>query len=50
MDRSTASGCDVVAVVPAAGLGLRLGGGVPKAFVSLGGSTLLRRAVDMLHA
>lgn len=37
-------------MVPAAGLGLRLGAGVPKAFVSLGGSTLLRRAVDMLHA
>lgn len=37
-------------MVPAAGLGLRLGAGVPKAFVGLGGSTLLRRAVDMLHA
>lgn len=39
---------DVVAVVPAAGGGRRLGAAVPKAFVELGGKTLLRRAVDML--
>ncbi|WP_127781863.1 2-C-methyl-D-erythritol 4-phosphate cytidylyltransferase [Rhodococcus sp. X156] len=39
---------EVVAVVPAAGLGLRLGSDVPKAFVQLAGKTLLRRSVDVL--
>lgn len=42
--------CDVVAVVPAAGRGLRLGEPVPKAFVWLAGKTLLHRAVDLLLA
>jgi 2-C-methyl-D-erythritol 4-phosphate cytidylyltransferase len=35
----------VVAVVPAAGLGERLAAGVPKAFLSLDGRTLVERAV-----
>lgn len=34
-----------VAVVPAAGSGVRLGAGVPKAFFLLGGKTLVERAV-----
>ncbi|SDC66062.1 2-C-methyl-D-erythritol 4-phosphate cytidylyltransferase [Rhodococcus tukisamuensis] len=40
----------VVALVPAAGQGVRLGAGMPKAFVTLGGETLLRLAVDGLLA
>ncbi|MGL4306751.1 MAG: 2-C-methyl-D-erythritol 4-phosphate cytidylyltransferase [Mycobacteriaceae bacterium] len=40
----------VVALVPAAGSGVRLGVGKPKAFVSLGGSTLIERAVDGLFS
>lgn len=35
----------VAAVVPAAGSGVRLGAGVPKAFVELDGRTMLERAV-----
>jgi 2-C-methyl-D-erythritol 4-phosphate cytidylyltransferase len=35
----------VVAVVPAAGLGQRLAAGIPKAFLSLDGRTLVERAV-----
>ncbi|MBP2365355.1 2-C-methyl-D-erythritol 4-phosphate cytidylyltransferase [Pseudonocardia parietis] len=45
-----ASGAAVVAVVPAAGSGLRLGAGVPKAFVELVGVPMLVRAVDGLLA
>ena len=41
---------DTVAVVTAAGSGERLGAGIPKAFVELGGSTMLERAVDGLIA
>jgi 2-C-methyl-D-erythritol 4-phosphate cytidylyltransferase len=37
---------DTVAVVTAAGSGERLGAGIPKAFVELGGCTMLERAVD----
>jgi len=37
-----------VAVVPAAGRGVRLGVGTPKAFVEVGGTSLLRRCVDGL--
>ncbi|MCB9417487.1 MAG: 2-C-methyl-D-erythritol 4-phosphate cytidylyltransferase, partial [Mycolicibacterium sp.] len=37
---------DTVAVVTAAGSGERLGAGFPKAFVELGGCTMLERAVD----
>ncbi|WP_059016601.1 2-C-methyl-D-erythritol 4-phosphate cytidylyltransferase [Mycobacterium sp. M26] len=37
-----------VAVVTAAGSGERLGAGIPKAFVDLGGRTMLERAVDGL--
>lgn len=40
----------VVALVPAAGKGLRLLRGEPKAFVDLAGSTLLQRSVDGLTA
>ncbi|MGA7053773.1 MAG: 2-C-methyl-D-erythritol 4-phosphate cytidylyltransferase [Mycobacterium sp.] len=40
----------VVAVVPAAGSGLRLGAGIPKAFYQLEGQTLVERAVDGLLA
>jgi 2-C-methyl-D-erythritol 4-phosphate cytidylyltransferase len=38
-----------VAVVPAAGLGERLGAGAPKAFVQLCGRTLLEHALAGLH-
>ncbi len=38
----------VVALVPAAGSGQRLGADVPKAFVTVGGRALLRHAVDRL--
>ncbi|MEO6794055.1 MAG: 2-C-methyl-D-erythritol 4-phosphate cytidylyltransferase [Mycobacterium sp.] len=38
-----------VAVVPAAGSGVRLGAGVPKAFFLLGGKTLVERAVAGLR-
>ena len=42
------SGSPVVAVLPAAGSGVRLGAGVPKAFVEVGGVPMLVRAVDGL--
>ncbi|GAA4490336.1 2-C-methyl-D-erythritol 4-phosphate cytidylyltransferase [Rhodococcus olei] len=42
------SGGRVVALVPAAGQGTRLGEGVPKAFVTLRGRTLLQWSVDGL--
>lgn len=38
----------IVAVVPAAGSGERLGAGIPKAFVELGGRSMLEIAVDGL--
>ena len=41
---------ETVAVVPAAGSGERLGAGIAKAFVDLGGQTILERAVDGLLA
>ncbi|KAA0104182.1 2-C-methyl-D-erythritol 4-phosphate cytidylyltransferase [Mycolicibacterium sp. P1-5] len=41
---------DTVAVVTAAGSGERLGAGIPKAFVDLGGQTMLERAVGGLLA
>ncbi|GAA4384688.1 2-C-methyl-D-erythritol 4-phosphate cytidylyltransferase [Tsukamurella soli] len=40
----------VIALVPAAGQGVRLGGGCPKAFVELAGRTLLERSVTGLLA
>ncbi|MEQ3551967.1 2-C-methyl-D-erythritol 4-phosphate cytidylyltransferase [Pseudonocardia nematodicida] len=43
-------GADVVAVLPAAGSGTRLGAAEPKAFVPLAGVPLLVRAVDGLLA
>ncbi|MDI9917476.1 2-C-methyl-D-erythritol 4-phosphate cytidylyltransferase [Rhodococcus sp. IEGM 1379] len=39
----------VVALVPAAGRGVRLGEPLPKAFVELGGRTMLARAVEGLR-
>ena len=39
---------DVVALVPAAGMGVRLGENMPKAFVEIAGRTLLERALDGL--
>lgn len=41
---------ETVAVVPAAGSGQRLGAGIAKAFVDLGGRTMLELAVDGLLA
>jgi len=41
---------DTVEVVTAAGSGERLGAGIPKAYVELGGCTMLERAVDGLLA
>lgn len=38
-----------VAVVPAAGSGVRLGAGIPKAFFLLGGQTLVERTVAVLR-
>ncbi|MEV1292220.1 2-C-methyl-D-erythritol 4-phosphate cytidylyltransferase [Pseudonocardia sp. NPDC049635] len=40
------SGSPVVTVLPAAGSGARLGAGMPKAFVEIGGVPMLVRAVD----
>lgn len=40
---------NTVAVVPAAGSGVRLGAGLPKAFFLLGGTTLVERAVAGLR-
>jgi len=37
-----------VAIVPAAGTGERLGAGIPKAFVDLGGRSVIERTVDGL--
>lgn len=41
---------DVVALVPAAGRGERLGLGLPKAFVPIGDATMLQLALDGLRA
>jgi 2-C-methyl-D-erythritol 4-phosphate cytidylyltransferase/2-C-methyl-D-erythritol 2,4-cyclodiphosphate synthase len=38
---------DTVVLVPAAGLGLRLGGGTPKALREVGGQSLLARTVEL---
>ncbi|GAA4295943.1 2-C-methyl-D-erythritol 4-phosphate cytidylyltransferase [Mycobacterium paraffinicum] len=48
MVTGTISSGTVVAVVPAAGSGERLGAGIPKAFCEVGGRTLLDRAVEGL--
>ena len=40
----------VVAIVPAAGRGLRMGGSVPKQFLSLGGEPLIIRSLRTLQA
>ncbi|WP_054816700.1 2-C-methyl-D-erythritol 4-phosphate cytidylyltransferase [Nocardia arizonensis] len=44
------SGESVVALVPAAGRGVRLGANMPKAFVEVGGSPMVRLAVEGLLA
>ena len=48
MVTGTSSAGTVVAVVPAAGSGERLGAGIPKAFCEVDGRTLLDRAVGGL--
>ncbi|WP_083905107.1 2-C-methyl-D-erythritol 4-phosphate cytidylyltransferase [Nocardia transvalensis] len=48
--RSPHDATRVVALVPAAGLGVRLGESMPKAFVPIGGSPMLAHAVDGLIA
>ncbi|MGW0036238.1 2-C-methyl-D-erythritol 4-phosphate cytidylyltransferase [Gordonia sp. NPDC003376] len=50
MTYSSASDAGVCVVIPAAGSGVRLGEPVPKAFVDLGGRTILQRCVDGLDA
>jgi 2-C-methyl-D-erythritol 4-phosphate cytidylyltransferase len=40
----------VVALVPAAGRGLRMGGSVPKQFLSLGGEPLIVQSLRTLQA
>ena len=40
----------VVALVPAAGRGLRMGGSVPKQFLSLGGEPLIIQSLRALQA
>ncbi len=47
---STAGGGTVIALVPAAGRGVRLGSEEPKAFVPIAGVPMLRRAVEGLVA
>ncbi|MFH5231270.1 2-C-methyl-D-erythritol 4-phosphate cytidylyltransferase [Antrihabitans spumae] len=47
---TTASGGRVVALVPAAGRGVRLGEQTPKAFVTLAGTSMMRLSVDGLLA
>jgi 2-C-methyl-D-erythritol 4-phosphate cytidylyltransferase len=37
------------ALIPAAGAGMRFGGGVPKQYLPLAGSSLLRRSIDALN-
>ena len=49
VDATTAGGT-VIALVPAAGRGIRLGAGLPKAFVELAGTAMLVRAVEGLMA
>ncbi|AFR47514.1 2-C-methyl-D-erythritol 4-phosphate cytidylyltransferase [Gordonia sp. KTR9] len=44
------SGADVCVIIPAAGSGTRLGEPVPKAFVDLGGRTIIERCVDNIPA
>ncbi|RAV34981.1 2-C-methyl-D-erythritol 4-phosphate cytidylyltransferase [Corynebacterium heidelbergense] len=48
--KSHPSGAPVCAIVAAAGSGTRLGRDMPKAFVNLGGRTLLERALDGIGA
>ena len=38
----------VVAIVPAAGAGVRLGAGIPKALVEVEGVAIVRRTIDIL--
>jgi 2-C-methyl-D-erythritol 4-phosphate cytidylyltransferase/2-C-methyl-D-erythritol 2,4-cyclodiphosphate synthase len=48
--RRPARGAGAVAIIVAAGRGLRLGAKTPKAFVDVGGKTLLRRSAEALAA
>lgn len=50
LTNATAAGGTVIALVPAAGRGIRLGAGMPKAFVELEGKAMLVRAVEGLLA
>ncbi|MGN2641988.1 2-C-methyl-D-erythritol 4-phosphate cytidylyltransferase [Nocardia takedensis] len=50
MDNHLDNGLAVVALVPAAGRGVRLGAHAPKAFVEVGGTAMVRLAVDGLIA
>ena len=47
---STAATGRVAAIIPAAGLGTRLGADIPKAFLSLGGVSLLTRSALVMSA
>ncbi len=47
---SKAAAGRVAAIIPAAGLGVRLGADVPKAFLELGGLTLLTRSAHAMSA
>ncbi|MEV6274333.1 2-C-methyl-D-erythritol 4-phosphate cytidylyltransferase [Nocardia sp. NPDC051832] len=50
MSNNSDNGDAVVALVPAAGRGVRLGEATPKAFVAVGGTPMVRLAVDGLIA
>jgi 2-C-methyl-D-erythritol 4-phosphate cytidylyltransferase len=50
MDQTDRQAPSVVAVVPAAGRGLRMGGSVPKQFLSLGGEPLIVQSLRILQA
>ena len=47
---SNAAAGRVAAIIPAAGLGVRLGADIPKAFLELGGLTLLARSAHAMSA
>ncbi len=47
---SKAAAGRVAAIIPAAGLGVRLGADIPKAFLELGGLTLLARSAHAMSA
>ena len=47
---SSAAAARVAAIIPAAGLGIRLGADIPKAFLELGGLSLLTRSAHAMSA